>query len=208
MKINFQFPIDQKYHQYCSVCHSEKIKRVFDKNKTYYFCDNCQKKYPRLIVIDPKIQWWIDTQTKDYWHESIGIFLSNAEEKILLFERIIFPFAYSIPAGHLDKDENPKEAIVREVKEEVGLIIDKSKINLFCKEDVIGDSCRRGANNHRWHLFICKIERPKNIRMNDEGQKAVWLSLNESLNKNLTFPVRYFIEKYGDGLIKDNDGKF
>ncbi|MEE4376804.1 MAG: NUDIX hydrolase [Candidatus Competibacteraceae bacterium] len=47
----------------------------------------------------------------------------NGVEKILLTRRNIQPFKdhWCLPGGHIDADETARHAIVREVKEEVGL---------------------------------------------------------------------------------------
>jgi len=39
------------------------------------------------------------------------------------------------------------------------------------------------------------------LKINDEGVKPVWLSLEEAREKELVYPARYFIEKYGAKLL-------
>lgn len=199
MKIDFILPTDHQYHQYCPNCHSENINRIFEGEKTFYLCDDCQNTSSRLIVIDPKTVWWVDKTTKEYWHESVGVFVFNSKNKALFFERTIYPFAFAIPAGHLDTGEDTDTAAKRELQEETG--IEVGSIKLFSEEDVIGDKCRRGADNHKWHLYTTKVENVDTIRINDEGVKPVWLTLEEALEKKLVYPVQYFIEKYGDKLF-------
>lgn len=123
----------------------------------------------------------------------------NSKNKALFFERTIYPFAFAIPAGHLDTGEDTDTAAKRELQEETG--IEVGSIKLFSEEDVIGDKCRRGADNHKWHLYTTKVENVDTIRINDEGVKPVWLTLEEALEKKLVYPVQYFIEKYGDKLF-------
>ena len=199
MKINFPLPIDGEYHQYCQECYSEDIHRIFEGEKTFYLCNKCGAKSPRLIVIDPKATWWIDEVTKEYWHESVGIFVFNENNEALFFERTIYPFAFAIPAGHLDTGEKAEMAVIRELEEEAGIKI--NTVKLFSEEDVIGDQCRRGADNHKWHLYMIKVSGIGEIKINDEGVKPVWLTLEEALQKELVYPVRYFIEKYGNKLL-------
>lgn len=200
MKITFPLPTDATYHQYCPNCTSEEINRIFEGDKTFYFCDSCQKKHERMIVIDPGIIWWVDDNTSEYWHESVGVFITNKKNQILFFERTIFPFAHSIPAGHLDTGESPLPAAIREVQEETGLTIEN--LTLKSEEDVIGDKCRRGADNHKWHLYTASIGDSENVVINDEGKNPAWLTIEEVLEKDLTFAARFFIEKYGESLFK------
>ncbi len=198
-----QIPINislKQEGQYCIHCFSQKVERIYRNELTYYHCQSCGKTAERSLVIDNGIVWWIDKQTNEYWHESVGVFVFNSENKALFFERTIYPFAFTIPAGHLDTGEIAEMAVKRELMEETGIKSDNVKF--FSEEDVIGDKCRRGSDNHRWHLYVTKIKNTASIKINDEGIKPVWLTLNEALKKELVFPVRYFIEKYGERLSK------
>jgi 8-oxo-dGTP pyrophosphatase MutT (NUDIX family)/predicted RNA-binding Zn-ribbon protein involved in translation (DUF1610 family) len=201
MKINFKIPDDNQYYQFCPECHSENIDNMVDQNKTYYKCADCGKISPRLIIIDPKVKYWIDEATKEYWHESVGIFVFNKNNEALFFKRILFPFVYTIPAGHLDVGENLEEAVKRELFEETGIKI--NDVKLFSEEDILNDQCRRGADNHRWHLFIARLDDEPKVKINREGLEPIWLSLSEALKKELTIPVKYFIEKHGEDLFLD-----
>jgi len=200
MKIDFPLPDDNRYHQFCWHCRSENIHRAFRAGKTMYVCADCQQESPRLLVIDPEIIWWIDKETKEYWHESAGVLLINRERKILFFDRLIYPYALAIPAGHVGVNENPEEAAKRELREETGITADR--LTLFSSEDVVGDKCRRGADNHRWHLYTAQVTNSNvSVTLNDEGNNAIWLNLDQAKKKNLVYPVRFFISKYGEKLL-------
>ncbi len=200
MKIDFPLPSDNSYHEFCPSCHSKKIRPIKDGEKTFYHCDDCQNTSPRLIVIDPKIIWWVDEATKEYWHESVGIFVFNSENKVLFFERTLFPFVLTVPAGHLDTGETAETAVKRELSEETGIQSDNFK--LFSEEDILGDKCRRGADNHKWHLYTTHIEDTDGIKISEEGLRPVWLTLEQALqNEELAYPSRFFINKYGSKLF-------
>lgn len=199
-KIDFPILDTEHFRQYCLSCHSENINRIFEEGRTYYLCSSCKTKSPRLLVIDPAVVWWIDKQTKEYWHESVGAFINNGEGKVLFFERTIWEFAFTIPAGHLDSGEKPDAAVKREIAEEVG--VELEKVDVFSREQVIGDRCRRGADDHLWNLYKASIKKNQKIVVNDEGFRPAWLTKDEALGKDLTFAARYFIEKYGDSLFE------
>jgi len=200
MKINFPLPTDKKRHRYCQNCLSEKVKDIKVKEKTLYQCEDRGKSYDRLIDIDPALTWWVDEKTKEYWHESIGVFIINSDGGILLIERVIFPYGFTIPAGHLEAGEKPLTAATRELEEETGINADN--LTLFSEEGVPNDRCRRGADYHKWHLYTYLLTNSQSIIPNrQEGKNPIWLTLEESLKQNFTYPTRFFLEKYGNKLI-------
>ena len=97
-------------------CHAETVERVIEDGKTYYFCKTCNQRHERSIIIDPAVKWWI-ADDGEYWHESAGIFSKNRKGKFLFFERVVFPFAMTVPAGHVDTGEEPAMSANREAKE-------------------------------------------------------------------------------------------
>jgi ADP-ribose pyrophosphatase len=199
MKLNFDWKNDGKLHQYCMHCHAETVERIFENDKTFYLCRTCQKRHERSIVIDPGVEWWIG-EDGEYWHESAGVFIRNSEGKFLFYERLMFPFAITVPAGHIDTGEDPLTTARRETTEEVGY-----KAETFIEigtDDIVGDSCRRGSDAHRWHTYLVPTGKVLDLEVTekDEGHKPMWLTLDEALTKDLTYPVRYLIEKYRDKL--------
>lgn len=198
MHLDFVPPNDSKVHSYCLFCQSETVRKVFIRGRINYRCTTCQKTSDREILIDPEIVWWIDDE-KNYWHESVGAFIINPEDKILLFDRTLFPFAHTIPAGHLDRNENPSVAIAREVREETELKILSFKE--FIIEKIHGDSCRRGCDDHLWHLFTAHLTDIPEIKISEEGGSPIWVTIDEALTLKLTLPVRYFLNKFGIRLL-------
>jgi len=168
--------------------------------RTVWSCHTCGQEEYRILTIDPKSIWHVDSLTREMLHESVGVFVSNIEDKILLFKRTVFPFAYTIPAGHLDVDETPLQAIQRELLEETTL--HAKKIELITEELIEGDSCSRGADIHFWHLYKSHEDQSQEVTITqDEGVQPVWLTLKEAQSVQLTYPVRFFIEKFGDILL-------
>lgn len=191
MRIPLSIPLDKEGH-YCFQCFSGPVKRIFKNNLTYYNCLACGKISERSLVLDNQIIWWVD-KDRQYWHESVGVVVKH-EKKILCLLRQIYPFAYAIPAGHLDTGEEPELAAIRELKEETGLSCDK--LELIGEFDLQGDSCRRGSDHHRWHLYI--IDAPTaELRLSDEASAAQWLTLHQLRKlKNITYPLKYIVNTF------------
>lgn len=203
MKLNFPYENDGTYHQYCIGCHAETVERVRENNRTYYHCDTCQSHNERSIVIDPAVQWWT-AKDGEYWHESAGVFVRNPEGKFLFFERLMFPFALTIPAGHVDANEDGYTAALRETAEEIGY--HATRLLTIAEEDIIGDSCRRGSDAHRWHAYLLPLDEPLEVSVTEEeeGERPVWLTLEAAQQKDLTYPVEYIINKYHHVLTTRN----
>ncbi len=200
MKLDFDYANDGSYHQYCTECHMETVERFESGDKTLFKCSSCNKVSERMIVIDPAVEWWVD-EDQEYWHMSAGVFIRNPEGKFLFFERLMFPFAYTIPAGHVDAGEDPETAAYRETEEEVGIKADR--LIHITSEDVIGDSCRRGSDVHRWQAYLLPLKESLAVEVTekDEGHQPVWLTLDEALQKELTYPTEHIIKKHREALL-------
>lgn len=70
------------------------------------------------------------------------------EGRVLMLRRHKPPFAgyWTAPGGKLQRDEQPREAIVREVHEETQLTVARPRLHLIASET--------GAENYNWLLFF------------------------------------------------------
>jgi len=82
--------------------------------------------------------------------------LIKRDGKILMIDRKIFPFGFACLAGHIEEGETPEEALEREVAEESGLKIIRSK-KIF-EEEIDGNVCSRSVSVHYWHVYECECE--------------------------------------------------
>ena len=122
--------------------------------------------------------------------------------EVLLIKRGNDPFKgkWALPGGFLEMDESPLSGALRELEEETGINADN--LTLFSEEGVPNDRCRRGADYHKWHLYTYLLTNSQSIIPNrQEGKNPIWLTLEESLKQNFTYPTRFFLEKYGNKLI-------
>ena len=188
-----------RYGQYCLYCRQEGIRRVIDGGRAFHDCTACGRRSGRAIVIDPGIRWWVDSDG-EYWHESAGVFIRRPDGRFLFFSRTMFPFAVTVPAGHVDTGEEPSVAAVREVSEEVGLDVGRCLVPIG-SDAIAGDSCSRGADAHRWHTYLAPVGAGIAAQVIEEGEDPVWLSLDEATDRDLTVPVRYILDRYRGALL-------
>jgi 8-oxo-dGTP pyrophosphatase MutT (NUDIX family) len=175
------FPIDKEsYGEYCPSCHAkDSASATKEDGQKVFICSKCGARNDRLVIIDPKLHWWID-EKKQYWHESAGILLVNPAGKILFYELTKFPYGFTVPAGHVDSGETALAAAIRESKEEVN--VDLKAPRKIAEALIHGDSCRRGSDDHKWSLYIERITQETadliSVDVN-EGQKPRWADISE-----------------------------
>jgi len=106
-----------------------------------------------------------EIHSKGYYHNTAHIWFYTEDGQILLAQRaaskVIYPLLWDVSvAGHVDAGETIEEAAIREIYEEIGLIItqtDLHKIDVFpCFQ-----SYDKGIiDNEFHHTYIAKLQVP------------------------------------------------
>ncbi len=134
------------------------------------------------------------TPTKKCDHTSVGMMVWH-DDKLLLIERIKFPFGFAIPAGHVDGDATFEDAARRELGEEVGLNTIKLELLLDIRKE---NPCRREDGTwHHWKIY--KVDANGELsRSLEETKQAGWFSISEIkqlAEKSQLEPVMYELFK-------------
>lgn len=101
--------------------------------------------------------------------------IANNDNKILLLKRSDFPdqwmpSKWSLVGGAIEKNEEPEKACAREIKEEIGLEMDK-----FVEKVVI----QRNPDSVE-HIFACRYTgEPTDVTLNKENSNYGWFDVNE-----------------------------
>ena len=197
MKLDFPWTDDAAQHDYCIHCHAETVKKVVTDNRQFFDCRTCGQRSDRAITIDPKLSWSIG-RDKEILHESAGAFIKAPDNTFLVFDLMKFPFQTTVPAGHIDAGEAPENAAQREAQEETGL--QNGTVIEIGTEVIPGDSCSRGSDNHRWHIYVIKLPNKPTVTINDEGNNPRWVTIDQALETNITVPVRRIFTAYKAAL--------
>lgn len=107
---------------------------------------------------------------------------------------------YSLVAGHMDGNETIKQAMIREAKEEAGILIDEEDIE-------IATFLHRKTDPERLDFFL-KCEKWNGKIENKEPDKCSelsWYDIN-NLPSNIIPCVKKAIENYQNNIIFDNFG--
>lgn len=133
--------------------------------------------------------------SKDLKKNALAIIFNKNMDVLLLkrssYEKQWQPNKWALVGGGVEKNEEPIDAVKREIKEEIGLEIENfiEKFVLQRNEDSVE------------HMFITKYIGDNNdIKLNDEHEEYKWVNVND-LNKmdvvpNLIEYVKIAIEKY------------
>lgn len=115
-------------------------------------------------------------------HKSVGALIRNGDE-ILMMDRVNPPFGWACSAGHIEENEKPEEALIRETKEELG--IDVLEYKLLIHEFVEWNECKKGVKGHDWYVFeVLKWE--GELKEKDKEAKIIkWLNVKELKNLNI-----------------------
>jgi mutator protein MutT len=124
--------------------------------------------------------------------------------KILLEKRKNEPGKgkWSIPGGKIELGENAEQTVIREVKEETGLEVEKPE-----HIDVVDNVVRDENGDVKYHFVIIdyfvKLEGGTMKAMSD-AEELKWVTLNEVEKYNLTITFREFLQRNKQKLEKLN----
>lgn len=101
-------------------------------------------------------------------------------------------FQYQLAKGRIDEGETPKQAAIRECREELGLILEEANyLYMF---------------NNRDYVFYCEVETfDMNIKFEFESIHTAWLSLKEFLSIGRTYQHAIVKKLYSDLKLDDLD---
>jgi 8-oxo-dGTP diphosphatase len=129
---------------------------------------------------------------------TVGAIITKVENgitSILLALRNTEPYKnyWSLPGGHIDPYETAEHAVIREVKEEVGL--DLQPQFLFYFDEIIPEKNVHAVVN------VFAGHASGNIKLSEgEILDARWVAIDEALKMELAFLHRAVIQKYVDGV--------
>lgn len=129
-----------------------------------------------------------DTSEAEHW--GVGCIILNEENKILCIQRSDNG-QWSSPGGTVDPGETIVDAVVREIKEEVGLDITRPRY--------IGMCYNRTEKNGQliiWNAysFVCRTYSGNVTIQEDEVSQFKWLNLYECLQYDLFKPFLYSLD--------------
>ncbi|MCP3139586.1 NUDIX hydrolase [Pyxidicoccus xibeiensis] len=136
-------------------------------------------------------------------HLSVGV-LFVADSRVLMIRKKQKPYEgkWSLIAGHVEEGETARQAIEREVLEELGVpLLEAEFLRRFPIVD--GDICRHGADCHEWYVFVSsQVLRMESLKLSsDEISELEWMPFGNlaSLDADgvFTFATRFLLKGLG-----------
>ena len=100
-------------------------------------------------------------------HRGAGILYTDGKKILLLYrskEARVEPFTWAPTGGGIEDGESLLQTAERESKEEIGVLKGK-KIAEFLNDPFV--------------MYIYKVDKPFNVKLNDEHTKSEWVDLNK-----------------------------
>lgn len=124
-------------------------------------------------------------------HSAAGAIIKQ-NGKILMLDRLSIPLGWACPAGHIEEGETPEETLIREIKEETNLNVNKYK--LLIHEAVPFGTCGRGFTGHDWYVYEI-TDWQGEIKLSSEHRAIGWKSIEEIKRLQLEEVWEYFLKK-------------
>lgn len=122
---------------------------------------------------------------------TVGVFIFNQDNKLLLLKSHKWPGKYVVPGGHVELGERLEEAVVRETKEETGL--DVYDIEFINFQQFIYDPAFWKRRHFIFFDYACRTESTQ-VQLNDEAEEHVWVTLEAAAQLPLDIYTRTSIE--------------
>lgn len=135
-----------------------------------------------------------------YPEPTVGALIRREDGNVLLCESHKWPGYYTVPGGHVELGETCEQALIREIKEEVGL--DINVINLVSIQQVIYPQEFHRKAHFIFFDFLCSVDGRQQVKVDEkEIQQTIWISPNDALNVNIDRYLRHFLMRLMDESV-------
>lgn len=148
-----------------------------------------------------------EAHSKGKWHREVSAIIINSKDQVLLQKRSISkridPNKWGNTAGHVSHGENFIEAIIKEIHEEIGVLVEEKDIEFLLTEvkQVIGKS--GAVNNAFLNRYCVKIDKELcDFKIQeDEVSELKWMNYEEWKTKIINNDEDY-TTKYTESIKK------
>jgi mutator protein MutT len=132
---------------------------------------------------------------------SVAAVIPNENGEILL-QRRSDDGTWSLPAGAIDPDESPAQAVIREVAEETGLVVEIEKIiGVFGGKEFTWTYPNNDVVQYTVVVFLCRPIGGQLCAVDGEALELRYLSTTKDLNLQAPYPSELFKPPFGKILF-------
>ncbi len=122
----------------------------------------------------------------------VGALIRNEESSILL-QKPRGAEHWSLPAGGIEPGETPAEAIVREVREETGLIVEPERVVALLGGREFRTTYPNGHRvEYHFAVFACRVTSGRLGGLDDETEELQFFPANDLPELTLPYPTELF----------------
>jgi phosphoglycolate phosphatase len=138
--------------------------------------------------------------SQTYPEPTVGGLIRREDGLVLLCDSHKWPGLYTVPGGHVELGETCEDALMREIKEEVGLEI--KVLELVSIQQVIYPKEFWKRAHFIFFDYLCSIEGNQTPKVDaNEIQGTIWVNPRDALKLNIDRYLKHFI---GRLLDKEN----
>jgi phosphoglycolate phosphatase len=135
--------------------------------------------------------------TQAFPEPTVGGLIQRYDGSVLLCDSHKWPGLYTVPGGHVELGETCEEALVREIKEEVGL--DVKVLDLISIQQVIYPKEFWKRAHFIFFDYLCLVEGNQEPTVDlTEIQSTIWVKPGEALGLNIDRYLKHFIGRMID----------
>jgi phosphoglycolate phosphatase len=135
--------------------------------------------------------------TQVYPEPTVGGLVQRDDGKVLLCDSHKWPGLYTVPGGHVELGETCEDALVREIKEEVGLDIKVQE--LISIQQVIYPKEFWKKAHFVFFDYLCIAEGNQTPKVDsNEIQSTIWVGPKDALGLNIDRYLKHFIRRILD----------
>ena len=128
-----------------------------------------------------------------YPEPTTGVFIFNAEGKLLPLKSHKWPGKYVIPGGHVELGERIEAAAQREAREETGLEV--RDLQFICFQEFVYDPAFWKPRHYIFFDYACRIDSGE-VRLNDEAEEYLWVEPERAFDLPIDAYTRRSLEMY------------
>jgi mutator protein MutT len=134
----------------------------------------------------------VRARTQAFPEPTVGGLIQNDDGKVLLCDSYKWPGVLTVPGGHVELGETFEEALMREIKEEVGLHVNVGE--LLSIQQVIYPKEFWKKAHFVFFDYLCAMQGNQTVNLDaNEIQSVIWVEPKDALDMNIDRYLRHFL---------------